>query len=113
MSFLAKGIAHLSFQKGGLFLPALDDYDRQSLVEHVVTRVRSEGLVQVLIDDRRWMVRLHAERCTGCSECGHSLDAGTCSAADDPSAAYCVNCVFARGNQCPAMAKRRANDERR
>lgn len=53
MQALSKGIVHISFAGGGLFLPARSPYDRQMLVEHVTDRVRCKGHLQVLTDDER------------------------------------------------------------
>src|SRR5262245_20970720 len=94
---MASDIAHMSFRGGGIFLPALSPYDRQVIVEHVSYRVRASGEVQVLLDGRRWMVRLHragpAERC---ARCGATAPA-TCRAPAESDAVYCVDCAFGAG----------------
>jgi len=93
---LARGIAHVSFAGGGVFLPARNPSDRQSLIADVALRARMNDLVQVLIDDQRWIVRALHEQCVaGCSRCGLALQPACYSAADE-RAAYCVTCVFAR-----------------
>ena len=94
MSRMLDGIAHVSFPGGGMFLPARSPYDRQLLVEHVAARVRAERRVQVLVDDRRWIVHLNPTSApVVCSRCGgalllscHSLGAG--------GGAYCVKCAL-------------------
>lgn len=71
---LPHGIAHVSFAGGGAFLPARTPYDLQMLVEHVLRLVRASGEVQVLVDDRRWIVHLRSGASTAwCSCCGYSL----------------------------------------
>lgn len=91
---LAKGIAHVSFAGGGVFVPARSPYDRQILVEHVADRVRAQGHVQVLVDDQRWLVRLsRGPSVDCCCSCGYSLDAACYSTAGG-AAVYCVECAF-------------------
>lgn len=93
-----RGMAHISFSGGGVFLPARNPYDREMLVEHVSERVRSRGAVQVALDDRHWSVcRSHATSGTCCSGCGHSLD-WTCYASAKDGIAYCVKCAFGEGS---------------
>ena len=88
------GIAHVSFPGGGIFLPARSPYDRQMLVEHVNDRVRIKGQVQVLVDDRRWMVHLRRGSLAACcASCGDPADSA-CYATGHGDAAYCVHCAF-------------------
>jgi hypothetical protein len=94
MRGLSEGIAHLSFRGGGFFLPARSPYDRQLLVEHVATRVRITGQVQVLLGDQRWLV--HAARGTlkaSCAVCGYAVDSA-CYSSSAGDAAHCVKCAF-------------------
>ncbi len=94
MKVLTEGIAHVSFPGGGIFLPARSPYDRQLLAEHVVHRVRAKGQVQVLVDDRRWMVCLNRSASTaGCMGCGGGLQSACYSSAGG-DLAYCVRCAF-------------------
>jgi hypothetical protein len=88
-----RGIAHVSFESGGLFIPARTPYDRQMLVEHVADRTRSSGQVQVLVDDERWTVR----RCgaVNCESCGLSGKLA-CRSAGDDAKMYCLQCAFAK-----------------
>ena len=92
---LAGGIAHVSFSGGGLFLPARDPYDRQSLIEHVAQRVRTKGRVQVLVDKHRWMVQASApqQQNAACAACGQAADAA-CYSATSNAAAYCLRCAL-------------------
>ncbi len=87
-----RGVAHISFVGGGVFLPARNPYDRQVLVEHVADQVRSKGEVQVALDDRYWSVCM-SDTGTSCSICGRSLDS-VCHAPADGLATYCVRCAF-------------------
>ena len=89
-----RGVAHISFSGGGVFLPARNPYDREILVEHVSERVRSKGEVQVALDDRHWSVcRSCSTSGACCSGCGHSLDS-TCYAFAKDGVAYCVRCAL-------------------
>ncbi len=89
------GVAHISFPGGGLVLPVRSPYDRQMLVEHVVDRVRSKGQIQVILDNRRWAVRLRdSTSAVSCSRCGYSVDAACYTAGNTNKAAHCVRCAF-------------------
>ncbi len=96
MTALAKGVAHVSFPGGGIFLPARTPYDRETLMEYVTHTVHVNGRVQVLVDDRRWLVRGRRGTAAGrCAGCDHFLDAA-CNTAEDPGTIdYCMNCAFA------------------
>jgi hypothetical protein len=87
-----RGVAHISFSGGGVFLPARNPYDREILVEHVADRVRSKGEVQVALDDRCWSVSLSSVGIC-CASCGHPLDSACYSPANG-FAAFCVKCAF-------------------
>jgi hypothetical protein len=94
MMHLASGVAHLSFPGGGLFLPARDPYDRQVLVEHVASRVRRSGQVQVLIGSQRWVVQLgRGPSMAPCPRCGYAMDA-LCHLTGSGGVVYCVPCAF-------------------
>jgi hypothetical protein len=106
---LAKGIAHLSFAGGGMFIPARSPYDRQLLAEHVLNRVRLKGSVQVLVDDRRWLVNLlRHRRASGCSRCGCSVTS-VCSDAAADTVVYCVRCAFVQRAKVPTRLGSKAN----
>src|SRR5947208_3275352 len=91
---IAKGVAHVSFSGGGMFVPARSPYDRQLLVEHVLDGVRRRGNVQVLVDDQRWLVHLLRDDCmVACWRCGCAVDS-ICHCTADDAVAYCVTCAF-------------------
>lgn len=91
---LANGIAHVSFPGGGIFLPARDPYDRQTLIEHVTQRLRTKGRVQVLVGSSRWTVRFNtATTRAACAACGQTPDA-LCCTSDGSDTAYCVPCAL-------------------
>ena len=93
MAATPNGIAHLSYAGGGIFVPARTPYDRQMLVEQVVERVKTKGEVQILINDRRWIVRLLARTArAGCARCGTSIDSA-CTSAKTGKAVYCPTCA--------------------
>ncbi len=91
---MGTGIAHVSFRGGGIFLPARSPYDRQTLIEYVTDLVGAKRDVQVLLQDRRWIVHPHRGQppayCAGCGTSTHC----TCQPAADLEATYCVNCAF-------------------
>ena len=91
---LARGIAHVSFAGGGIFLPARDPYDRQTLIEHVNRRVHAKGCVQVLIDSHRWIVQSNSPPlASACAVCGQTADTA-CYSSGGHSAPYCVCCAL-------------------
>ncbi|HVO22204.1 MAG TPA: hypothetical protein VMW56_01100 [Candidatus Margulisiibacteriota bacterium] len=99
MTLLSQGMAHVSFPGGGLFLPARNHSDRRVLIDNVSAHVRANGLVQVLVDGERWLVRALPERQGfSCGRCGQSPDSACYSAADE-RAAYCATCVLAGDTQ--------------
>jgi hypothetical protein len=95
MTATANGIAHLSYPGGGFFVPVRTPYDRQMLLEQVVERVRTKGQVQILIDDRRWLVRhlVRAPR-VSCGRCGGSTDSA-CTSPLSGKVIYCPECALA------------------
>jgi hypothetical protein len=89
-----KGIAHVSFLGGGMFVPASSPYDRQVLAEHVLNRTRQKGQVQVLINNQRWMVhRSLGPRSLCCTRCQSGIDA-VCYLLPQNETPYCVCCAF-------------------
>jgi hypothetical protein len=109
MSAMAKGIAHVSFAGGGLFLPARSPYDRQVLAEHVRERVRANGRVQVLMGEHLWMMHRNRGTTTYCARCG--VAAGiACHFSGSGEACYCVACALEEGVDrapLPRAAERR------
>ena len=94
MRVLTDGIAHVSFRGGGFFLPVRTPYDRQMLIEHVASRVRVKGRVQVLVDDRHWMIDLnHEASAPSCMSCGHMMDSA-CYCTRSAGQPYCVRCAL-------------------
>ncbi len=92
MNAVARGMAHVSYAGGGIFLPVRSPYDRQMLVEHVGECVRAKGQVQVLLGHQRWLV--HRNRgATFCAGCGCPA-ACACTAGPDTSVVYCVKCAL-------------------
>jgi hypothetical protein len=88
-----RGMAHISFAGGGVFLPARNPYDREMLVEHVADSVRSKGDLQVAVDGVSWAVLRDANSVTGfCAGCGYPLHLVCYSPANHE--AYCVKCAF-------------------
>ncbi len=104
---MSKGIAHVSFPGGGFFLPARSTQDRQMLVQQVTDRLRTSGHVQVLVDDRRWLVRCEPGW-SCCRRCGGALPLACYSAADG-AAPLCLWCTFgdAAETAAPHPAKER------
>ena len=91
---LSKGVAHVSFSGGGIFLPARDPYDRQILMEHVTHHVGVGGEAQVLVDGQRWLVRLRSGHCSSCCFTCGCIPQPACYAAADGGAACCMQCAF-------------------
>lgn len=110
MNAMAKGVAHISFAGGGIFLPARNPYDRQLLVEHVGARVQSSGPVQVLLEDQVWMV--HCNRGSGaarCTRCGMAA-ATACYSRGGEENCYCVACAL--GTEVEPVQLQRAPERR-
>jgi hypothetical protein len=66
---LMKGVAHISFEGGGSFLPAQTPYERELLIEHVEVSARGRGSVGLDLNGRRWTVSSkngHGEACASC-----------------------------------------------
>ncbi len=87
---MTNGIAHVSYRGGSLFLPARTPYDRQILMEYVADGTRAATHLQVLLNDRRWMV-WRGDATTSCTHCG---GAQPCCATDDGRTPYCLRCAF-------------------
>jgi hydroxyethylthiazole kinase-like sugar kinase family protein len=107
---MTRGIAHVSFGGGGIVLPARSPYERQLLAEHVQSRVRANGEVQVVIDDQRWMVRRRPRSgLAECSQCGCAVNSA-CYLGAGTGTPYCLACAFgARADlaQSQVMAQQR------
>ena len=69
-----KGIARLSFDNGGLFLPVKTPYEREVLFEYADQYAKRHGRVRLEIDRRECIVRLRGEQPETCVTCGHRVD---------------------------------------
>jgi len=109
---MAKGVAHISFAGGGVFLPARSPYDRQVLAEHVGERVQAKGQVQVLLDDQRWIVRRNRNPFTArCAKCGSvAATASYFRACEDIG--YCAVCALGNGTDVDTVQPERAAERR-
>lgn len=66
-------------------------------MEHVTERARKKGLVQILLDEARWMVDGRKQAAgTPCTRCGDSVHFA-CSPASDNEAIYCLVCALGAG----------------
>ena len=96
---LSPGVAHVSYKGGGLCVPARSPYDRQLLAEQVVYCTRTRGMVQVLVNDDRWLVHMPASGPRDdCSGCGQRMDTAWHAPALGESA-YCSKCALDHRNQ--------------
>ena len=96
-----KGIAHVSYRGGSLFLPAHSEYERELVVEEVLRESHLHGTVQVLLDDDRWLVRrLGRRRRVVCVGCGKTTGSA-CQSGSRGDAPFCVGCAVA-GDLPPA-----------
>lgn len=69
-----KGIAQISFQGGGLFLPAKTPYERELLLEHAKMCTRRHGRVRLALNQHEWTVTRTEDDEEQCSSCGRPLD---------------------------------------
>ncbi len=90
MSATAKGIAHVSFPGGGVFLPTRSASDRNLLIECVDAHLRASPRVQVLLGDQRWVARTAAG--VRCERCDGAVERALASAT--ASATYCIACAL-------------------
>ncbi len=95
-------IAHMSFQGGGLLLPAHTPYEREVLVECVEAATKRYGRVQLEVDGRQWTIRMSRGRqriCASCSQWPHDLTypggAGGLLAVVSSRAATCLDTACA------------------
>lgn len=99
MTLPSEGIAHVSFAGDGLFLPARNTRDRQTLSANVAAHARAMGQVQVLLNGDRWLVYAIRRPWDGdCAGCRQAVDV-VCSLTGDTQRAYCVGCAFGRLDQ--------------
>ncbi len=67
------GMAHVSFEGGGLIVPAQTPYERQLLCEHAEASTRQHGSVQLSLNGRLWTLSLNAGAREVCATCAWSL----------------------------------------
>ena len=65
-----KGIAHVSFQGGGLIVPAHTPYDCELLFEHVEAATKRHGDVRFDLNRQQWRISLHNGHGEVCASCG-------------------------------------------
>ena len=64
-----KDIAHLSFEGGGLIVPAQTPYERQLLVEHIEVSTKRHGCVRLEVNRRCWIVSMNNGPLAVCAAC--------------------------------------------
>ena len=69
-----KGIAHVSFQGGGLIVPAHTPYERELLFEHVEASTKQHGGVRLDWRHQHWTVSLSNGQGEVCGACRRSLN---------------------------------------
>jgi hypothetical protein len=65
-----KSVAHISFEGGGLIVPAQTPYERELLFEHVEMSTKRHGCVRLDVNRGHWTISLRngdREACTSCS----------------------------------------------
>ncbi len=90
MSATAKGIAHVSFPGGGVFLPTRNATDRNLLIKYVDAHLRASARVQVLLGNRRWVARRAAG--VRCDRCDGAVERALASVTE--RATYCLSCAL-------------------
>ncbi len=63
-------VAHISFEGGGIVIPAHTPYERQLLNEHLEVSTKRYGRVQLEINRRHWTVSMNngpGEACASCT----------------------------------------------
>ncbi|MBP1687372.1 MAG: hypothetical protein H6Q33_3515 [Deltaproteobacteria bacterium] len=87
-----KGVVHLSFVGGEVFLPNEGPVDRQYLVDYVAHVLHSKPKVQILRSDQRWMAEQRGDYCY-CAACGRASKA-VCRKRSNKAEAYCLHCAL-------------------
>ena len=87
-----KGIAHISFKGGGMFLAARSSHDREILIQHVMFLAGLGEKVQILVNEQRWLVSPVGEAAT-CACCGLRAEP-PCRAAATWGATRCLPCAL-------------------
>ncbi len=71
-----RGVAHISFEGGGLIVPVQTPYERQLLFEHVEVSTKRHGSVRLDVNRQKWTISLsngHREACASCTRQPDSL----------------------------------------
>jgi hypothetical protein len=89
-----KGIARLSFEDGGLFLPVKTPYEREVLFEYADQYAKRYGRVRLEIDRRECIVRLRGERAETCVTCGRRVDGVAYAVGARTLCRLCARCVL-------------------
>jgi hypothetical protein len=84
-------VAHVSYPGGGVFLPDNGPGDRRTIMEYVERLVSSKQKVQILLDNRRWLVQSSEHAC--CAACDLATKAA-CREATDGGECYCLRCAL-------------------
>lgn len=69
-----KGVARISFQGGGLFLPVKTPYERKLFFEHIDLYARRHGQIRVELNRTQCSVSLNNEEKGYCAACERLLD---------------------------------------
>lgn len=87
--------ARIEFNGGAFVVPASTSYDRQQLIDHVLSTVRTRQTTQVQVDRGSWMVEPVGVQRPTCSGCTRPIDRAACRRPRGARAAYCVTCALA------------------
>jgi hypothetical protein len=82
--------AHISFEGGGLILPAQTPYEQQLLFEHVEASTKRYGHVGLSAKGRHWTISLNAVLRQLCTRCPRLLQAFTYRSAGRNFCGHCV-----------------------
>ena len=69
-----RGMAHLSFDGGGLIVPAQTPYERQLLFEYVEASTKQHGGVRLRLNGQLWTISQKNGGHEVCAACRRSLD---------------------------------------
>jgi len=89
-----RGVARISFQGGGLFLPAKTPYERELLFEHVNEYTKRHGQVRLDFSRKEWLVRLKASPAEICAACRQPLENLAYTRGDRTLCGQCVRRDF-------------------
>ena len=96
MTYPPRGIAHVSYAFGGIALPDRNPSDHDNLVREVKTRTQDNGLVQILLEDQRWLVHARHGHPDDCARCRLALNLACYPADDEKAPPVCVDCALRR-----------------